>query len=166
MAHWVLEGMPGESYRQAVRMAACLGWMLTRRHSNWHREKLAEFGERAITRTSFLPHPAAANDDSWVGAGLMASCWTWDYLPCSWTPRKEVFPSRQRLHWTCASTRKERSRAADLVNHLDEVELADLLYRYGEEQKSRQVARAIVNARPIHTTTQLAQVVAQATQWR
>jgi 16S rRNA (cytosine1402-N4)-methyltransferase len=53
--------------------------------------------------------------------------------------------------------------AADLVNNLDEIELAELLYRYGEEQRSRQVARAIVKARPIQTTTQLAQVVAGAT---
>jgi 16S rRNA (cytosine1402-N4)-methyltransferase len=58
---------------------------------------------------------------------------------------------------------KGQTRADDLVNHLDERELADLIYRYGEERKSRQVARAIVRARPIHTTTQLAQVVARAT---
>jgi 16S rRNA (cytosine1402-N4)-methyltransferase len=53
--------------------------------------------------------------------------------------------------------------AADLVNHLDEIELSDLLYRYGEERRSRQVARMIVKARPIQTTTQLAKVVAGAT---
>ncbi|HEX9090529.1 MAG TPA: 16S rRNA (cytosine(1402)-N(4))-methyltransferase RsmH [Anaerolineales bacterium] len=53
--------------------------------------------------------------------------------------------------------------AADLLNHLNEVELADLLYRYGEERRSRQVARVIVRARPIHTTRQLADVVAKAT---
>jgi 16S rRNA (cytosine1402-N4)-methyltransferase len=53
--------------------------------------------------------------------------------------------------------------AADLVNHLDENELADILYQYGEEHRSRQVARAIVRARPISTTTQLAKVVAGAT---
>ena len=53
--------------------------------------------------------------------------------------------------------------AADLVNNLDEKELADLLFRYGEEQRSRQVARAIVRARPIQTTTQLAEVVARVT---
>jgi 16S rRNA (cytosine1402-N4)-methyltransferase len=55
------------------------------------------------------------------------------------------------------------TKAADLVNHLNEVELADLLYRYGEEHRSRQVARAIVRARPIHGTRQLAEVVAKAT---
>jgi 16S rRNA (cytosine1402-N4)-methyltransferase len=53
--------------------------------------------------------------------------------------------------------------AADLVNHLDETSLADLIYRFGEERRSRQVARAIVRARPITTTTQLAQVVRSVT---
>ena len=52
--------------------------------------------------------------------------------------------------------------AADLVNHLPERELADLIYRYGEERRSRRIARAIVKARPIRRTTELAQVVARA----
>jgi 16S rRNA (cytosine1402-N4)-methyltransferase len=50
--------------------------------------------------------------------------------------------------------------AADLVNGLPESELADLLFNYGEERRSRQVARAILAARPLRTTLQLAQVVA------
>jgi 16S rRNA (cytosine1402-N4)-methyltransferase len=54
-------------------------------------------------------------------------------------------------------------RAADLVNNLDQIELADLLFRFGEERRSRQVARAIVNARPFKTTTQLAHAVTSAT---
>jgi 16S rRNA (cytosine1402-N4)-methyltransferase len=52
--------------------------------------------------------------------------------------------------------------AADLVNTLPETELADLIYRYGEERRSRQIASAIIAARPIHTTRQLATIVAQA----
>ena len=52
--------------------------------------------------------------------------------------------------------------AADLVNELGEAELADLIYRYGEERRSRQVAHAIVRARPFRTTRQLAEVVARA----
>jgi 16S rRNA (cytosine1402-N4)-methyltransferase len=52
--------------------------------------------------------------------------------------------------------------AADLVNQLPEVELADLIYRYGEERHSRRIARAIVKARPLSRTTALAQVVAAA----
>jgi 16S rRNA (cytosine1402-N4)-methyltransferase len=55
--------------------------------------------------------------------------------------------------------------AADLVNHLRESELADLLYEYGEEPASRRIARAIVFARerkPITTTTELADIVRRA----
>ena len=49
--------------------------------------------------------------------------------------------------------------AADLVNFTPEKELADLIYEYGEERRSRQIARAIVRARPIHTTGQLARLI-------
>lgn len=54
-------------------------------------------------------------------------------------------------------------RAVNLVNNLSEKELADLLYTFGEERRSRKVARAIIRARPIETTLQLANVVADAT---
>jgi len=56
--------------------------------------------------------------------------------------------------------------AAELVNELPVEELARLLARYGEEKQARRIAQAIVEARPITTTTQLAQVVAQAVGFR
>jgi 16S rRNA (cytosine1402-N4)-methyltransferase len=49
--------------------------------------------------------------------------------------------------------------AADLVNFSPEKELADLIYEYGEERRSRQIARAIVRARPITTTGHLARLI-------
>ena len=49
-----------------------------------------------------------------------------------------------------------------LVNYLAQDELANLLYRFGEEHRSRAIARAIVSSRPILTTTQLAEVVSRA----
>ncbi len=55
--------------------------------------------------------------------------------------------------------------AADLVNTLPEVELADVIYRYGEERASRRVAKRIVERRqsaPINTTRELAELVARA----
>ncbi len=52
--------------------------------------------------------------------------------------------------------------AADLVNRMRERELADLIFKYGEERHSRRIARAIVEARPFRTTTELAQVVTRA----
>lgn len=52
--------------------------------------------------------------------------------------------------------------AADIVNDWPEEELADVLYKYGEERQSRKVARAIVKARPLETTADLASVVAKS----
>lgn len=52
--------------------------------------------------------------------------------------------------------------AATLVNGTPESELADLIFEYGEERAARRIARAIVAARPISGTRQLAQVVASA----
>jgi 16S rRNA (cytosine1402-N4)-methyltransferase len=49
--------------------------------------------------------------------------------------------------------------AEDLINGLPERELADLIFRYGEERKSKQVANAILANRPIQTTGELAAVV-------
>lgn len=45
--------------------------------------------------------------------------------------------------------------AADIVNGYSERELADLIYEYGEDRDSRKIARAIVKARPLHTTREL-----------
>jgi 16S rRNA (cytosine1402-N4)-methyltransferase len=56
----------------------------------------------------------------------------------------------------------QSTSAADLVNDLDERDLADLIWRYGEDRKSRQIARAIVAARPIFTTHELAEVIRKA----
>ena len=52
--------------------------------------------------------------------------------------------------------------AADFLNTAPEQEIADVLYRYGEEPRSRRVARAIVDARPLERTGQLAAVVRRA----
>jgi 16S rRNA (cytosine1402-N4)-methyltransferase len=59
---------------------------------------------------------------------------------------------------------REGPTAADLVNTLDETELADILFHFGEERKARAIARAIVRARkqePLTRTLQLARVVSQ-----
>ncbi|HEY49106.1 MAG TPA: 16S rRNA (cytosine(1402)-N(4))-methyltransferase RsmH [Dehalococcoidia bacterium] len=52
--------------------------------------------------------------------------------------------------------------AADIVNTYSETQLADLLYKYGEERRSRQIAKRIVQKRPLRTTLELARVVEQA----
>jgi 16S rRNA (cytosine1402-N4)-methyltransferase len=52
--------------------------------------------------------------------------------------------------------------AEQVVNQVDEVTLADLIYEFGEERRSRRIARAIVRSRPIRTTAQLADVISAA----
>jgi 16S rRNA (cytosine1402-N4)-methyltransferase len=52
--------------------------------------------------------------------------------------------------------------AADLVNGLPERDLADLIYRLGEEPRSRRIAAAIVRHRPVRTTDQLTGIVVSA----
>jgi 16S rRNA (cytosine1402-N4)-methyltransferase len=52
--------------------------------------------------------------------------------------------------------------AEQVVNQVDEVTLANLIYEFGEERRSRRIARAIVRSRPISTTAQLAAVISAA----
>jgi len=52
--------------------------------------------------------------------------------------------------------------AEQVVNQMGEVELANLIYEYGDERRSRRVARAIVRGRPVTSTGQLARIVSQA----
>ncbi len=52
--------------------------------------------------------------------------------------------------------------ADQVVNQLDEVTLADLIYEFGDERRSRRIARAIVRSRPIRTTAELAKIVSAA----
>ncbi len=49
-----------------------------------------------------------------------------------------------------------------MVNHIDERELADVIYEFGEERRSRRIARAIVRSRPIRTTKQLVEAISAA----
>ncbi len=63
------------------------------------------------------------------------------------------------LDMTMAQT---RPNAADFINEAEEAEIADVLYTYGEEHQSRRVARAIVAARPLTRTGELANVVRKA----
>ncbi|MGK7939584.1 MAG: 16S rRNA (cytosine(1402)-N(4))-methyltransferase RsmH [Crocosphaera sp.] len=51
--------------------------------------------------------------------------------------------------------------AADIINHWDQNSLADLFYQYGEERRSRSIARRLLQQRPFNTTTELAEAIAK-----
>ena len=57
---------------------------------------------------------------------------------------------------------QEERTAEQVVNQVDEVTLANLIYEFGEERRSRRIARAIVRSRPIRTTADLAAVISAA----
>lgn len=52
--------------------------------------------------------------------------------------------------------------AAEIINHWQEKQLADIFYKYGEERLSRRLAKRIVETRPFQTTTQLAEAIAMS----
>jgi 16S rRNA (cytosine1402-N4)-methyltransferase len=72
------------------------------------------------------------------------------------------FRSDGPLDMRMAGAADDEPSARDLVNELPEGELADILYRYGDERRSRRIAAAIVRCRPIQTTDELAGVIVSA----
>jgi len=59
-----------------------------------------------------------------------------------------------------------RITAGDLVNDLNETELANIIYKYGEERSSRAIAKAIIKNRPFTNTSELANVVEKVVRYR
>lgn len=124
------------------------------------RKRLKQFGERAIlVQSSFTNLSDQLNAMGWhqvdgVILDLGLSSMQLD-IP------ERGFSFRNDALLDMRFDQENPVRAIDLVNNLPEAELADLLYTYGEERKSRRIARAIVQARPIETTQQLANVVAK-----
>jgi 16S rRNA (cytosine1402-N4)-methyltransferase len=125
-------------------------------------ERLSPFGERAILkRASYVTLGRQLESLGWeqvqgIVLDLGVSSMQFDTPERGFSFRSDA-PLDMRFDPQAATT------AADLVNNLSETELANLIYRYGEERRSRQVAKAIVAARPVATTEQLAEIVARAT---
>ncbi len=125
-------------------------------------ENLAEFGERAhLVRTSYsslLDQMAALGwrlvDGILLDLGVSSM---------QLDTRERGFSFQTEAPLDMRFDPAGHTTAEDLVNQLSETELSDVLFRYGEEHRSRQVARAIINSRPIRTTTQLAKIVAGVT---
>ena len=125
------------------------------------RERLAEFGGRARLahgdwRT--LPEVLGAERPDGVLLDLGVSSLQLDTAERGFSFRADG-PLDMRMDRSSGPT------AADLVNRLPERELADVIYRYGEEHASRRIARAIVRARErahLRTTGELAAVVRPA----
>ena len=125
------------------------------------RAALHEFGDRVTLVHSDYRELGAVLDAQSVGevSGLLAdfgvSSMQLDSEGRGFSFRRDE-PLDMRMDRTSGET------AADLIDRIDEHELADVIYQFGEERRSRQVARAIVMARQhgrIETTARLAEIV-------
>ncbi len=123
--------------------------------------RLAAFGERVVlVHASFrrLAAVAAAHEFSQVEAILLDLGMSSFHLADA--DRGFSFQVEGPLDMRMDPT--QPLTAAEIVNEWPADDLADVIYEYGEETRSRRIARAIVAARPLQTTTELASVVSQA----
>jgi 16S rRNA (cytosine1402-N4)-methyltransferase len=125
------------------------------------RETLAPYGERArLMQASYDSLTQRLSEIGWNGVDgilldLGLSSMQLDTPERGFSFQQDA-PLDMRFDPTSLTT------AADLVNNLPQDELADLIYRYGEERASRRIAQAIVKARPLQSTRQLAAVIETA----
>jgi 16S rRNA (cytosine1402-N4)-methyltransferase len=124
-------------------------------------ERLASFGSRVHLRRARFDHLAEELDA--LGQADVAGV-LFDLGVSS--PQLDVaergFSYRHEGPLDMRMDDRDRHRAEEVVNSYDEGELARVLSRYGDERHARRIARAIVAARPIRTTTELADVVREA----
>lgn len=124
-------------------------------------ERLAPFGERVrLVHESYAHLAQVLNDVGWRNVdGILLDL---GVSSMELDAAQRGFSFLQDAPLDMRFDPRAETTAADLVNKLDEAELADIIFRYGEDRNSRRIARAIVLARPLQTTKQLAAVVASA----
>ncbi len=117
---------------------------------------LAEFGDRVqCHHTNFATFDPGNVQYEGILADLGVSSVQFDVSERGFSFRQEA-PLDMRMD------QRQMLTAAEIINHWEEVKLANLFYTYGEERLSRRIARAIVEQRPFQTTTALAAAIAQA----
>jgi 16S rRNA (cytosine1402-N4)-methyltransferase len=127
------------------------------------RERLTPFGQRAIlVQASYTTLSEQLSRRRWDAVDGIVLDFGVSSMQLDTPERGFSFREDAPLDMRFDPTQTNSLTAADLVNTLTENELADLIFRYGEERHSRRVARAIVRMRPLRTTGQLASVIQKA----
>jgi 16S rRNA (cytosine1402-N4)-methyltransferase len=125
------------------------------------RSELAEFGDSVtLAHGSYVDMRRLATEAGMDGADGIVMDLGLSSLQLETTERGFSFQAEAKLDMRF--DQEQEQSAWGVVNRTREGELADLIYALGEERKSRQIASAIVKARPIETTTKLAETVAKA----
>src|SRR5688572_24208347 len=122
------------------------------------REKLAAFGKRAhIVQASYIAIKDEAAHLGWPAVDGIVLDFGVSSMQLDNPERGFSFLNDGPLDMRFSPN--ATLSAADLVNSSSEEELADIIFRYGEERFSRRIARSIVGNRPISTTRQLADLI-------
>ncbi|HEX2981712.1 MAG TPA: 16S rRNA (cytosine(1402)-N(4))-methyltransferase RsmH, partial [Anaerolineaceae bacterium] len=125
------------------------------------RKRLAEFGERAtLKQASYITLREQLAELGWPSVQGIVLDLGVSSMQIDTAERGFSFQAEGPLDMRFSP--ENPVTAADLVNRLPEAELAQIIWEYGEERMSRRIARAIVQARPIETTRQLAETIARA----
>jgi len=120
------------------------------------KKELAEFGDRIqFIYSNFADYQFTPNTFDGILADLGVSSYHLDQA-------ERGFSFRQAANLDMRMDRGRSLTAADVINNWDEAELADIFFKYGEERLSRRIARRIVERRPLHTTTELADAIASS----
>ncbi|MDM9581729.1 16S rRNA (cytosine(1402)-N(4))-methyltransferase RsmH [Nostoc sp. GT001] len=120
------------------------------------RKELAEFGDRVqFIHRNFADYEFPPNTFDGILADLGVSSYHLDQA-------ERGFSFRQAANLDMRMDRGRSLTAADVINNWDEAELADIFFKYGEERLSRRIARRIIERRPLHTTTELAEAIASS----
>ncbi|MEA5628006.1 16S rRNA (cytosine(1402)-N(4))-methyltransferase RsmH [Nostoc sp. UHCC 0251] len=119
-------------------------------------KNLAEFSDRIqFIYSNFADYEFPPNTFDGILADLGVSSYHLDQA-------ERGFSFRQAANLDMRMDRGRSLTAADVINNWDEAELADIFFKYGEERLSRRIARRIVERRPLHTTTELADAIASS----
>ncbi|MEH2047448.1 16S rRNA (cytosine(1402)-N(4))-methyltransferase RsmH [Nostoc sp.] len=119
-------------------------------------KNLAEYGDRIqFIHRNFADYEFPPNTFDGILADLGVSSYHLDQA-------ERGFSFRQAANLDMRMDRGRSLTAADVINNWDEAELADIFFKYGEERLSRRIARRIVERRPLHTTTELADAIASS----
>ncbi|MGQ9681119.1 MAG: 16S rRNA (cytosine(1402)-N(4))-methyltransferase RsmH [Anaerolineae bacterium] len=130
--------------------------------ANYARLALQQFGERVVVCQGFFDELAElAASRGFLGADGVLADLGLSSRQLGAAERGFSFQQDGPLDMRLDPS-SQQTTAADLVNGLAEDELAGLFYRYGEERRSRAIARTIVQGRPVRSTLHLAELVVRA----
>ena len=163
---WVLDGTLGGAGHAVLLLEAhphlkVLGLDRDAEALEVARQRLARFGDRVATAQLRFDHLADAMEALDI-ATLSGALFDLGVSSPQLDRAERGFSYRNQAPLDMRMDRSQQWTAGDIVNGYEELDLASVIRRFGDERFARRIAAAIVAARPIETTTQLAEVVVTA----